>query len=414
MAKGPETKAILALLMFLAMIVMVPRFAACQDLLISYIDSVETNQYNDSIIISLYVDNYSGDSIMGYTLWISLAYADFIGFYSDSVMAIDTIYENCLEDSCILWNGDSSECLYWTCISWGDTTIDSSWTQRGALDTTGTATSGWDFVDATILDAQSRSVKINAIANQGDPYTPGIPDGTPMALLCKILAEVKESPDSCPEVDGDDTTWVPCCFVSGDTTWLPWDECYCDSIIRIQFDTTQTRFSSPAGQFIGWVWSDTAWRCQSVPPDMHVECVRKCGRDTLNPSQDYCNDSTCAYRYPPETGYCYLWECLDCDVWDSAGSVDPEQVLFVHGEVEVICSECDWIVGDANYSHTINVADAVWIINFVFSGGDPPMPVLAAGDANCTFSVNVADAVWIINYVFAGGDPPPCTCDDLI
>jgi len=40
-------------------------------------------------------------------------------------------------------------------------------------------------------------------------------------------------------------------------------------------------------------------------------------------------------------------------------------------------------------------------------GGDPPNPI-AAGDVNCDSTVNVSDAVAIINYVFVGGNNP---CD---
>ena len=64
--------------------------------------------------------------------------------------------------------------------------------------------------------------------------------------------------------------------------------------------------------------------------------------------------------------------------------------------------------GDANNDGTINVSDAVWIINYVFIGGESPRPELFQGDANCDSGVNVSDAVLIINYVFIGGDPPPC------
>jgi Dockerin type I domain len=63
------------------------------------------------------------------------------------------------------------------------------------------------------------------------------------------------------------------------------------------------------------------------------------------------------------------------------------------------------ITGDANGDGTINVSDAVYIINYVFVGGDPPDP-LESGDVNCDGTVNVSDAVWIINYVFAGGNAP--------
>jgi len=69
--------------------------------------------------------------------------------------------------------------------------------------------------------------------------------------------------------------------------------------------------------------------------------------------------------------------------------------------------EGGYICGDANNDLGVNVADAVWIINYVFAAGDPPQP-LEAGNANCEGGVNVADAVWIINYVFTGGNDP---CD---
>jgi Dockerin type I domain len=68
---------------------------------------------------------------------------------------------------------------------------------------------------------------------------------------------------------------------------------------------------------------------------------------------------------------------------------------------------CEFICGDANSDQTINVSDAVWIINYVFAGGDPPDPLMI-GDSNCDTVVNVSDAVWIINYVFVGGNAP---CD---
>jgi Dockerin type I domain len=67
---------------------------------------------------------------------------------------------------------------------------------------------------------------------------------------------------------------------------------------------------------------------------------------------------------------------------------------------------CQGRCGDANGDVDVNVSDAVWIINYVFVGGDPPVPILACGDANTDAAVNVSDAVWIINYVFVGGDPP--------
>ena len=63
--------------------------------------------------------------------------------------------------------------------------------------------------------------------------------------------------------------------------------------------------------------------------------------------------------------------------------------------------------GDANGDEAVNLADAVYVINYVFKGGPPPDP-LASGDANLDGAVNLADAVYLINYIFKGGQPP-CT-----
>jgi len=72
-----------------------------------------------------------------------------------------------------------------------------------------------------------------------------------------------------------------------------------------------------------------------------------------------------------------------------------------------------WIMkcGDANNDSTVNISDAVYIINYVFVGGSPaPVPLLS-GEVNCDGSVNVSDAVYIINYVFVGGSSFPCDPD---
>ncbi|MGB2981138.1 MAG: dockerin type I repeat-containing protein, partial [Candidatus Zixiibacteriota bacterium] len=66
-----------------------------------------------------------------------------------------------------------------------------------------------------------------------------------------------------------------------------------------------------------------------------------------------------------------------------------------------------FICGDANGDGVINVADVVYLVNFLYRNGDPPDPI-AAGDANCDGIVNVADVVFLVNYLYRGGDPPGC------
>ncbi|HEQ97948.1 MAG TPA: hypothetical protein ENO22_01250 [candidate division Zixibacteria bacterium] len=75
--------------------------------------------------------------------------------------------------------------------------------------------------------------------------------------------------------------------------------------------------------------------------------------------------------------------------------------------INILCKD-DYASGDVNADGNLNVSDAVWIINYVFAGGEEPRPSLIKGDANCDNLVNVSDAIWLMNYVFVGG-PPPCS-----
>jgi len=63
--------------------------------------------------------------------------------------------------------------------------------------------------------------------------------------------------------------------------------------------------------------------------------------------------------------------------------------------------------GDANGDESINIADAIFIINYIFTQGPPPDPVIA-GDSNCDGWPTIADAVYLVNYIFKSGPPPGC------
>ncbi|MCP4569721.1 MAG: hypothetical protein GY841_19245 [FCB group bacterium] len=82
--------------------------------------------------------------------------------------------------------------------------------------------------------------------------------------------------------------------------------------------------------------------------------------------------------------------------------------LYLDGEVTA-GNSLPAVCGDANGDETINVGDAVYMINYVFKGGTAPDPE-CSGDANGDATLNVGDAVWLINYVFKSGPAPiePC------
>jgi hypothetical protein len=69
----------------------------------------------------------------------------------------------------------------------------------------------------------------------------------------------------------------------------------------------------------------------------------------------------------------------------------------------------DYVYGDASGDGTVDAADVLWLINYLFLGTSPPDP-LAAGDANGDCSVNTADILYLINYLFLGTSPPQQGC----
>ncbi len=68
-----------------------------------------------------------------------------------------------------------------------------------------------------------------------------------------------------------------------------------------------------------------------------------------------------------------------------------------------------YLCGDADGSDAISIADAVYLINYIFAGGPAPNP-LVAGDADCSGAISIADAVYLINYIFSGGAVPCAAC----
>ena len=64
--------------------------------------------------------------------------------------------------------------------------------------------------------------------------------------------------------------------------------------------------------------------------------------------------------------------------------------------------------GDANDDGARNIADAIFILQYLFGGGaEPSCP--DAADANDDGALNIADAVAILQHLFGGGGdlPPP-------
>jgi hypothetical protein len=82
---------------------------------------------------------------------------------------------------------------------------------------------------------------------------------------------------------------------------------------------------------------------------------------------------------------------------------------FRRGDDAAISVPAGWPTacgGDVNQSNTIDLADMVYIAEFIFNRGPAPRP-LDTGDVNCDGMVNISDLVYLISYILGGG-PAPC------
>ena len=66
-----------------------------------------------------------------------------------------------------------------------------------------------------------------------------------------------------------------------------------------------------------------------------------------------------------------------------------------------------YMCGDTDGSESIDIDDAVFLINYIFASGPAPDP-MESGDADCSGDVDIDDAVYLITYIFSGGAMP---CD---
>jgi len=195
--------------------------------------------------------------------------------------------------------------------------------------------------------------------------------------------------------------------------------------VHIDFDAFQ--LEPGAGSWLTFVvnYSTDLWSLEGqppgdsmpplpgLPPDLELLYI---GRDTL-------------YDGPVVDGhYMYDWEMADynpewisIDVWgynfiipemagmvfhDCIGSLDLS--LVVTGDIDTTCCNNDGIRGDVDYSGSINIADAVFLVQYIFFSGPAP-PCLEEGDVDGSGSINIADAVYLVQYIFFGG-PPPASC----
>ena len=61
--------------------------------------------------------------------------------------------------------------------------------------------------------------------------------------------------------------------------------------------------------------------------------------------------------------------------------------------------------GFINSDNKVDLSDAIFLLQYLFRGGDTPQCLLA-GDINDDNKVDISDTIWMLNHLFLGGAPP--------
>ncbi len=82
---------------------------------------------------------------------------------------------------------------------------------------------------------------------------------------------------------------------------------------------------------------------------------------------------------------------------------DHEAILpaFYGGSITVL----PYLAGDPNHDGMVDVADVIYLVNYLFLSGSEPDP-FESGDANDDGQVDIGDVIYLANYLFLGGPPP--------
>jgi hypothetical protein len=203
-------------------------------------------------------------------------------------------------------------------------------------------------------------------------------------------------------IDDFDLTFEPCPSQPENDHWM--NPIGIENVVNMPFSTTDATFDGPGV----CQEAPNIWYCYTPPSsgmaefslcgslyDTKLAVFRACDLDSVQVllacNDDYCGLQSLAY-VPVSVGHSYLIE-----VGGSAGAT---------GEGVLTAYIPGYTCGDIDANTLVNISDVVYLIAWIFGGGPPPEPMVAA-DVDCNEIVNIADAAYLIMRIFGGG-PEPC------
>jgi len=95
-------------------------------------------------------------------------------------------------------------------------------------------------------------------------------------------------------------------------------------------------------------------------------------------------------------------------------SVDTSKIWLTDGSLTVI-SDTLQCCGNINSLGPCepDITDLIYMVNFMFNGGDEPDPMWVA-DLNCSdLMPDIADLIFLVDFMFNGG-PAPCDSENCL
>jgi hypothetical protein len=89
-------------------------------------------------------------------------------------------------------------------------------------------------------------------------------------------------------------------------------------------------------------------------------------------------------------------------VTDTSAGIAPIQE---NGIVQIVSTSPTFKRGLANSDGTVDLADAIFLLSYLFSGGAAPL-CFDAADITDDGGIDISDAIRLINFLFADGPPP--------